>query len=117
MKILRLTLKKKWFDLILSGEKLEDYRTDKPFWASRLCDKNGQAKKDFDLVECKNGYGKNVPTIYREFKEITMAELHPPKHGEEKLGFKATDFAIVMGEKVDYVEPKKEDELLNFGGF
>ena len=32
MKYLQLTLKKKWFDLILSGEKKEEYREIKPYW-------------------------------------------------------------------------------------
>ncbi len=36
MKILKLTLKKKWFDLILSGDKKEEYREIKPYWVRRL---------------------------------------------------------------------------------
>jgi len=35
-KTLHLVLKKKWFSLIESGEKLEEYREIKPYWASRL---------------------------------------------------------------------------------
>lgn len=40
-KILHLTLKKKWFDMILSGEKKEEYRDLKPYWAKRLINVNG----------------------------------------------------------------------------
>jgi hypothetical protein len=36
MKILYLTLKKKWFDLIVSGKKLEEYREIKSHWVYRL---------------------------------------------------------------------------------
>ena len=36
MKILHLTIKKKWFDMILSGEKKEEYREIKPYWNRRL---------------------------------------------------------------------------------
>ena len=36
MKILHLTLKKEWFDMILSGEKLEEYRDIKDYWTTRL---------------------------------------------------------------------------------
>jgi len=36
MKILNLTLKKKWFDMILSGEKKEEYREIKQYWETRL---------------------------------------------------------------------------------
>ncbi len=39
-KILHLTLKKQWFDLILSGEKEEEYRELKPFWIRRLVENN-----------------------------------------------------------------------------
>lgn len=38
MKILHLTLKKKWFDLIASGEKKEEYREIKDYWARRFLD-------------------------------------------------------------------------------
>lgn len=34
--VLNLTLKRKWFDMILSGDKTEEYREIKPFWAARL---------------------------------------------------------------------------------
>ena len=36
MKILKLTLKKKWFDMIFSGEKTEEYREIKQYWKNRL---------------------------------------------------------------------------------
>ena len=36
MKTLHLNLKKKWFDMILSGEKTEEYRDIKLFWFLRL---------------------------------------------------------------------------------
>jgi len=36
MKTLKLTIKKKWFDMILSGEKTEEYREIKPYWTFRF---------------------------------------------------------------------------------
>lgn len=36
MEILKLTIKKKWFDMILSGEKKTEYRELKPYWVQRL---------------------------------------------------------------------------------
>lgn len=36
MKTLNLTLKKKWFDMILSGEKKEEYREIKSYWINRF---------------------------------------------------------------------------------
>lgn len=34
---LHLTLKKKWWNMIESGEKTEEYREIKPYWIKRLC--------------------------------------------------------------------------------
>ena len=36
METLKLVLKKKWFDMIASGEKTEEYREIKPYWQKRL---------------------------------------------------------------------------------
>jgi hypothetical protein len=41
MKILNFTIKKKFFDMILSGEKTEEYREIKPYYWTRLID-NGK---------------------------------------------------------------------------
>jgi len=63
MKILHLTLKKKWFDMILSGEKTEEYREIKPYWTKRLF-------KDYTHVKFRNGYSKNAPSFTIELKGI-----------------------------------------------
>ena len=33
MKVLHLVLKRKWYDMIASGEKIEEYREIKPYWS------------------------------------------------------------------------------------
>ena len=63
-KILHLTLKKKWFDMILSGEKKEEYREIKPYWDKRFIGKN------YGIVRFKNGYGKNSPVMDIECRSI-----------------------------------------------
>ena len=35
-KILTLTVSKQWFDMILAGEKIEEYRAIKSYWINRL---------------------------------------------------------------------------------
>lgn len=55
MKALHLTLKKKWFDLILSGDKKIEYRDYKPYWTTRL------ENKEYDYIHFVNGYGKDRP--------------------------------------------------------
>jgi hypothetical protein len=44
MKTLQLALKKKWFDMIKSGEKLEEYREITPYWCARFLQFGGKAK-------------------------------------------------------------------------
>lgn len=60
-RVLRLTLKKRWFDMIASGEKREEYRTPSKWILSRL------EGKEYDRIEFKNGYGPNVPTMEVEY--------------------------------------------------
>lgn len=84
MKILNLTLKKKWFDMILSGEKKEEYREMKPYWQKRLVKEgywHSQAVKDFDIIRFKNGYGKNAPTM-----DVKFLGGEPADHGKREWG-------------------------------
>ena len=83
MRILHLTLKKKWFDLIASGEKAHEYRECKPYWKKRLVDEFGYGR-NFDIVRFKNGYGKDVPTMDVEFDHISFTGSRWCKtdHGE-----------------------------------
>jgi len=64
MKILHLTLKKKWFDMILSGEKKEEYREIKDHWVTRI------EGKSYDAIKFVNGYGKSRPSFMIELKSI-----------------------------------------------
>lgn len=66
--MLILPIKKKWFDMILSGEKKEEYREIKPYYISRFSkvfsmidgipvnSKNAQ-------IKFTNGYGHKVPSF------------------------------------------------------
>ena len=54
-RILHLTLYRKYFDLIASGEKTEEYRDATPYWNKRL---DG---KYFHEVHFHNGYRKDAP--------------------------------------------------------
>lgn len=55
MKILTLHLKKRWYDMIKSGEKTEEYRAMTDYWLKRLYDKTGEPKH-FDLLMLCCGY-------------------------------------------------------------
>jgi len=100
--VLRLTLKKKWFDMIKAGIKKEEYREVKRYWIQRLCDEveyennygnwEGVFKK-FTHVEFKNGYAKDAPTILVEFKGIRIGEAKP----EWSDNWQGDVFAISLG--------------------
>lgn len=71
-----LTLKGKWFNMIFSGVKLEEYREIKPYWGKRFLNYYGmhydfsQEKyiwnnKKKDII-FRNGYGKDKPSFVAE---------------------------------------------------
>lgn len=95
-RILHLSLKKRWFDMILSGEKKEEYRELKPFWQTRLV-KTGywhtQECVEFDYVHFTNGYGGDKPQIIIECKGISVVDS-----GNIKWGFEDRCFGIKLGE-------------------
>ena len=54
MKILYLPLKSKWYNMIESGIKTEEYREIKDFWIKRL------ENKHYDIVQFSYGYTKKI---------------------------------------------------------
>ena len=67
--MLTLPIKKKWFDMIASGEKTEEYRENTPYWAVRFL-------HEFELgyyftfeeslvstIRFRNGYRKDSPAL------------------------------------------------------
>lgn len=70
MKTLTLQLKKKWFEMIKSGEKLEEYREIKPYYQKKFC---------FYRKSCKDDCGKCKDTMY--------AKLHPIFEPYDKVTF------------------------------
>jgi len=72
MKILHLSVKKEYFDQINSGEKKWEYRLMKPYWSTRL------VQKQFDLIRISNGYPKRSDpdrTIERPWKGYEMVTI------------------------------------------
>lgn len=89
--MLILPIKRKWFDMILSGEKKEEYRDIKPYYDTRLMDAFGMIwvgdelirapmpelqKNRVQLVAFRNGYGKDVPTIWTECS-LSAGQIYP----------------------------------------
>jgi len=110
MKTLDLVLKKKWYDMIESGEKTEEYREIKPYWVKRLTSlrsgsllfshRNGYQPipfKDFTHVTFHLGYAKDRPSMTFAIKEIVCDE------GREEWGALAgeTYFVIKLKDEED----------------
>ena len=58
-----LPIKKKWFDMILSGEKKEEYREIKPYYDKRFINECKRNNGTCFYVIFRNGYSKNSPSI------------------------------------------------------
>jgi hypothetical protein len=126
MRVLHLTLKKQWFDLIDARIKKEEYREISPYWAKRflvdvsyhksideptpeqLCDyiKTGSNLiaydvQESDVVQFYNGWA--CSTKYRNFqiqcKGIEIGEGNPAWGAEPGKKY----FVIKLGEKVKSV--------------
>lgn len=87
MKILHLPVMAKWYEMIESGEKPEEYRENKPYWQKRLL----SAK--YDAVEFRYGYTPRTMTFL----------INKIRLGRGKKEWGAGDdevFIIELGERI-----------------
>lgn len=97
-RVLFLSVKKQWFDMIVSGEKKEEYREDKAYWKVRFSpwkftmSNHGkrmdmEKREPYTHVVFINGRNPNVdPTVEKKIESITKGL---PKEGwcpKEMLG-------------------------------
>jgi hypothetical protein len=127
MKTLHLTLKKKWFNMIASGEKTEEYREIKKYWAERLLYKihvpwggymwafNDLLAGQFDCanwkratgsapvfdtfgkVSFRNGYSSTSPKFDIPVSGIEIGEGKPEWGAEPGKKY----FVIKLGERIN----------------
>ena len=84
-RVLHLTIKKKWFDMIASGEKKEEYRNFNDYWQKRLMFReefigfNGYEFRHFDYVHFYNGGSPclKYPNFLIEFKGMDIGLAKP----------------------------------------
>lgn len=75
--MITLPIKKKWFDMIVSGEKKEEYRSITPYYISRF-------EKYYEkriTIRLRNGYRKDSPTVICEV--IPCVKTGHPEWGAE----------------------------------
>lgn len=98
-KVLTLSVKKEWFDKIVSNEKKEEYREIKPYWIKRL---TTNCEVVYDVVAetyCGkvlylpythvlfiNGYGDDKPRIEKEIESIDIDRTRKGWCPDEFLG-------------------------------
>ena len=73
-KVLTLAVSKEWFDMIVSGEKNEEYRVIKDFWMSRLLLIKDEEFKDFDKLHIGKTFEMliDINTIKEKLNNGTM---------------------------------------------
>ena len=71
--MLTLPIKKKWFDMILSGEKQEEYRTITNYYRSRFFNLWGSKASELRKVKFRNGYSSTSPSFVAE---CTLSKGH-----------------------------------------
>jgi hypothetical protein len=85
-KMLELVLKGKWFDMIESGVKKEEYRDLKPYWWKRIFTSNyenpaallvGGYNGRFSCVRFRRGYQKNAPTMVWKLGHVGIGHAKP----------------------------------------
>lgn len=97
IKVLKLTLESKWFNLIAQGVKTEEYREVKPWTTSRLVDRFGNCFRKYDYVEFANGYSKTAPRIRLVHKGTRLENgQNHPTWGEPS----GEHYVIMLGERV-----------------
>lgn len=75
MKKLHLILKRKWFEMIASGEKTEEYRDCSPYWTKRLEKfKHAETLPGLFHVVFRLGYYSNAPRMTFEIDSITVGK-------------------------------------------
>jgi hypothetical protein len=121
MKKLHLNLKRKWFDMILSGEKKEEYREIKDSMVSKFINwqKTGATRgyftemiklygfgaffyperdvKKYDTIIFSNGYKKDRPQFEIELKSIKIGYGNPEWGAEKDKLY----FVLELGERKD----------------
>ena len=103
-KVLHIILEKKWFEKIVSGEKTEEYREIKPYWASRLVNQKAESGevlfdefggycrvigepeyKPFTHVLFYAGYAKDRQVVEKKIESISIGKPQKGMCPEEWL--------------------------------
>jgi len=101
--ILHLTIEGKWFNLIASGNKREEYRAMTPFSNPRVSNWMARASSRFRIpcIRLRCGYSSSAPilNLYCLSAEIRDKVLHP-EWGES--GFSGPHYVFRIGPRIEF---------------
>lgn len=106
--ILPLVLKGKWYDMIASGEKREEYRDDKPFWGKRIAKWSRESLRIYadpkvQVVAFSRGY-KKADMFFRVYGAFRSTD-YPYRRLFLKWGESETPHYIIsLAERVELVD-------------
>ena len=116
-KSLRLSLKKKWFDMTKAGIKTEDYREINEYWIRRLTNcKTDLTEAKIELLKGGKEAAKKYPSLFeapehfiaQNFSENIMTFGYPKSTDTERiLKFKHIGIRIRTGKEHWGAEPNK----------
>lgn len=96
-RILKLTVSRPPFDVMVTGEKGKEYRQQSKWIWSRLVDRKTGKNKQYDYVEFKNGYSANSPTFVAEYLGYEVAkESRMPRYSNGLLVQIEKDNTIII---------------------
>ena len=75
-KVLHLNLYRKYFDAIVNGTKVFEYRQKTDYWKKRI------EGKEYDIIKFRNGYAKDAPTMLVEYKGYNIGKEYELKLGK-----------------------------------
>lgn len=96
VRTLHLPLKRKWFDLIKSGEKTEEYRLVNDYWRKRLVDRS------YEWIALTLGYPSRDDTerrIVLPWRGYEIKRISHPEWGESEVdvfAIKLTDVSSMQ---------------------
>lgn len=98
-KTLILTLHKKAFEVMITGEKSLEFRKNSSWIRSRLY------KRKYDFVEFRNGYSVQAPSFTAKFLTAVQSTVLTPTSFEYsnglKVRFEKDDWMIILGEIIN----------------
>ena len=98
---LKLVLKKKWYDMIDSGEKREEYRDFTDYWQKRFYDKDNVKWRYYDTVTFYLGYAKDRPQMTFAVDKLWAGKGKPEWGADPNRDY----FIVYLGARIKKEEP------------